>query len=98
MKGTIGVVTGDAIIGMRKIERVMLLIRALNSGKFTLGELSKLLEISERSTYRYLHLLDKLEFDIECDFDKKYFITSDCPICGSATNDRKPGGKATHCF
>jgi hypothetical protein len=88
MLGTIGVIDGNCVIGMRKIERVMLLIKVINNGRFTLSELSVKLEISERSTYRYLHLLQSLEFDIECDFDKKYFIAGHCPICNATSNHK----------
>jgi predicted DNA-binding transcriptional regulator YafY len=78
-----GVIDGKYSAGVKKIERVMLLIRALNNGKFTLLELAKMLRISERSTYRYLHLLQALKFEIECDFNWRYFIVKgECPICG----------------
>jgi DNA-binding IclR family transcriptional regulator len=89
MKGTIGVVDGEVILGMRKIERVMLLIQALNNGRFTIKEVASILEVSVRTSYRYLHLLQRLEFEIECDFDKRYFITNGCPFCGSTTNNHE---------
>ena len=36
--------------------------------------LSRILGIHKRSVYRYLHLLEGLGYDIECDFQSRYFI------------------------
>lgn len=67
----------------RKILRVLLLIEYLYSGKRSVHEIAEELSISPRTAYRYINLLDSVCFEIEQDFEGRYFIVeATCPLCG----------------
>ena len=62
----------------RKILRVFKLISLLKGvRRRTPSELSKLLEISKRTVYRYFLLLEELGFNVDVDFDNRYFIPTE---------------------
>ncbi|MGB0883967.1 MAG: helix-turn-helix transcriptional regulator [Flavobacteriales bacterium] len=66
------------MIAQQKILRVFKLIQFLKSKpRLSVGELAKKIESSERTVFRYFELLTELGFDIELDFNSKYFIVGD---------------------
>jgi proteasome accessory factor C len=63
-----------AIIPQAKIKRVLELIAALKSSRWTIGQLASRFETSTRTIYRYIHLLEAVNFSVEQDFHDRYFI------------------------
>jgi proteasome accessory factor C len=62
----------------QKIYRTLKLIGILSNGRgATIPSLSQSLEVSDRTLYRYLNLLESLGYIIEKDFYHRYFIASD---------------------
>ncbi len=58
--------------------RVFRLIALLKSGHWTIAQLASRLDMNRRSIYRYLHLLEAIDFNVDKDFQDRYFIfTSD---------------------
>lgn len=84
-----GIVTGDCLIPEKKIYRVLKLIKLLSEERLTLKQIADNLEFNWRTSYRYLNLLQSVGYEIECDFDNRYFITNGCPFCGGTTNNQK---------
>lgn len=65
-------------IPQAKLMRVLELIALLKGKGKTIGEMAERFDMSERSIYRYLKLLDAVGFVIDKDFHNRYFIfTSD---------------------
>lgn len=70
-------------VAQAKLMRLMELIMLLQSARFTVEELAEHFDQCERTVYRYINLLESLEFGIEKDFNKRYFIVEHtCPLCG----------------
>lgn len=70
-------------VGIRKIERVMLLAKLLSHGRYTIQRLSEICEVGDRTIYRYLVLFESMGMVVESDLYSQYFITNNtCPICG----------------
>ncbi len=68
----------DSIIPQAKLLRLFQIIAVLKSGHWTIKQLAERFDTSERTIYRYINLLEEVEFLIEKDFDNRYFIvTSD---------------------
>jgi len=66
------------MIAQQKILRVFRLIKFLKSKpRLGIEELSEKLESSERTVFRYFNLLEEIGFELDLDFNKKYFIVSD---------------------
>lgn len=74
----------NVFIAQAKMMKLMQMITMLQSSRFTIVELAQRFDQSERSVYRYLNILEVLDFPIEKDFDGKFFIceTNTCPLCG----------------
>lgn len=72
----------DALIPQARLMRLLKIIALLKADHYTIKELSEQSDISERTVYRYLKLLEEVDFIIEKDFHDKYFI---------ATSDDEPG-------
>ena len=69
---------GAAIIPQAKLLRLFQIIAVLKSGHWTIQQLADRFDTSGRTIYRYLNLLETVEFLIEKDFENRYFIiTSD---------------------
>jgi len=67
-----------SIIPQAKLLRLFQIIAVLKSGHWTIKQLADRFDTSERTVYRYLNLLEEVDFLIEKDFDNRYFIiTSD---------------------
>lgn len=66
------------MIAQQKILRVFKLIRYLKSKpRLSISEIADKLESSERTIFRYFNLLEEIGFELDLDFEKKYFIVSD---------------------
>jgi len=68
----------ESIIPQAKLLRLFQIIAVLRSGHWTIRQLADRFDTSERTIYRYLNLLEEVDFLIEKDFENRYFIiTSD---------------------
>ncbi len=68
----------ESIIPQAKLLRLFQIIAVLKSGHWTIRQLAERFDTSDRTIYRYLNLLEEVDFLIEKDFDNRYFIiTSD---------------------
>lgn len=68
----------ESIIPQAKLLRLFQIIAVLKSGHWTIKQLADRFDTSERTIYRYLNLLEEVDFLIEKDFENRYFIiTSD---------------------
>jgi proteasome accessory factor C len=63
-------------IAQAKMLRVLQIITLLKSDHWAIKELSERADISERTVYRYLDLLQAVDFIIEQDFQDKFFIVT----------------------
>lgn len=71
----------ESIIPQAKLLRLFQIIAVLKSGHWTIKQLAERFDTSERTIYRYLNLLEEVDFLVEKDFDNQYFIitTDDDP-------------------
>lgn len=68
----------ESIIPQAKLLRLFQIIAVLKAGHWTIRQLADRFDTSERTIYRYINLLEEVDFLIEKDFDNRYFIiTSD---------------------
>lgn len=72
----------ESVIPQAKLLRLLELISALKSNHWSIADLAKRVDMSERTIYRYLKLFEAVNFIIEKDFQDKYFI---------ATSESEPG-------
>ena len=78
MKKTVKGKKPESIIPQAKLLRLFQIIAVLKSGHWTIRQLAARFDTSDRTIYRYLNLLEEVDFLIEKDFDNRYFIiTSD---------------------
>lgn len=56
--------------------RVFRLIALLKGGHWTIAQLASRLDMNRRSIYRYLKLLEAIDFNVDKDFHDRYFIFS----------------------
>jgi predicted DNA-binding transcriptional regulator YafY len=66
----------DSPIPQAKMLRVFKLIALLKSGHWTIAQLASRLDMNSRSIYRYLKLLEAIDFNVDKDFNDRYFIFS----------------------
>ena len=64
----------ESIIPQAKLLRLFQIIAVLKSGHWTIKQMAERFDTSERTIYRYLNLLEEVDFLIEKDFDNRYFI------------------------
>ena len=64
----------ESIIPQAKLLRLFQIIAVLKSGHWTIKQMSDRFDTSERTIYRYLKLLEEVDFLIEKDFENRYFI------------------------
>ena len=71
----------ESIIPQAKLLRLFQIIVVLKTGHWSISQLAQRFDTSERTIYRYLNLLDEVDFLLEKDFDNKFFIltTDDDP-------------------
>ncbi|MGC1244004.1 MAG: WYL domain-containing protein [Chryseosolibacter sp.] len=68
----------ESIIPQAKLLRLFQIIAVLKAGHWTIRQLAERFDTSERTIYRYINLLEEVDFLIEKDFENRYFIiTSD---------------------
>jgi predicted DNA-binding transcriptional regulator YafY len=64
----------ESIIPQAKLLRLFQIIGILKAGHWTIRQLAERFDTSERTIYRYINLLEEVDFLIEKDFDNRYFI------------------------
>ena len=64
----------ESIIPQAKLLRLFQIIAVLKSGHWTIKQLAERFDTSERTIYRYINLLEEVDFLVEKDFDNRYFI------------------------
>lgn len=74
--------SSDSIIPQAKLLRLFQIIAVLKTGKWSIRNLAERFDTSERTIYRYLKLLEEVEFLVDKDFDNNFFIV---------TSDEEPG-------
>jgi proteasome accessory factor C len=68
----------ESILPHGRLMRLFQIIAVLKSGHWTIAQLAERFDTSQRTIYRYIHLLEEVDFLIEKDFQNRYFIiTSD---------------------
>lgn len=68
----------ESIIPQAKLLRLFQIISVLKTGHWTIHQLAERFDTSDRTIYRYLNLLEEVDFLVEKDFENRYFIiTSD---------------------
>jgi proteasome accessory factor C len=76
--GAVGNRGAESIIPQAKLLRLFQIIAVLKSGHWTIQQLAERFDTSPRTIYRYLNLLEAVDFLVEKDFENRYFIiTSD---------------------
>lgn len=76
MKGKSSTKKKESIIPQAKLLRLFQIIAVLKSGHWSIKQLSERFDTSERTIYRYINLLEEVDFLIEKDFDNRYFIVT----------------------
>ena len=71
----------ESIIPQAKLLRLFQIIAVLKSGHWTIRQLADRFDTSERTIYRYINLLEEVDFLLEKDFENRFFIitTDDDP-------------------
>jgi proteasome accessory factor C len=71
----------ESIIPQAKLLRLFQIIAVLKSGHWTIKQLAERFDTSERTIYRYINLLEEVDFLLEKDFENRFFIitTDDDP-------------------
>jgi len=64
----------DSPIPQAKMLRVFKIIALLKNGHWTIAQLASRLDMNRRSIYRYLKLLEAIDFNVDKDFQDRYFI------------------------
>jgi predicted DNA-binding transcriptional regulator YafY len=72
----------ESIIPQAKLLRLLQIIAVLKTGRWVIKHLAQRFDTSERTIYRYLRLLEEVDFPLEKDFENRYFI---------ATSEDEPG-------
>jgi proteasome accessory factor C len=64
----------ESIIPQAKLLRLFQIIAVLKAGHWTIRQLAERFDTSERTIYRYINLLEEVDFLVEKDFENRYFI------------------------
>lgn len=64
----------ESIIPQAKLLRLFQIIGVLKGGHWTIRQLAERFDTSERTIYRYINLLEEVDFLVEKDFENRYFI------------------------
>lgn len=64
----------ESIIPQAKLLRLFQIIAVLKGGHWTIRQLAERFDTSDRTIYRYINLLEEVDFLIEKDFDNRFFI------------------------
>lgn len=76
--------TKDSIIPQAKLLRLFQIIAVMKTGKWSIKSLAERFDMSERTIYRYIQLLEEVEFLVEQDMSGNFFIM---------TSEDEPGNK-----
>src|SRR5687768_15086766 len=76
MKGKAPAKKKESIIPQAKLLRLFQIIAVLKSGHWSIKQLAERFDTSERTIYRYINLLEEVDFLIEKGFDNRYFIVT----------------------
>ena len=74
MSGKKATSKGESIIPQAKLLRLFQIIAVLKAGHWTIRQLAERFDTSGRTIYRYINLLEEVDFLIEKDFENRYFI------------------------
>jgi proteasome accessory factor C len=79
----------EPFIPQTKLLRLFQIIAVLKSGHWTIQQLADRFDTSKRTMYRYIKILEQVEFLVETDFTNRYFIVTsdDDPIQAQFTVD-----------
>jgi transcriptional antiterminator len=64
-------------MNQHKMYRVIKLINLMKEKPRTVMAISRYLNVSERTVYRYFHLFRELEYKVKCDIYYKYYIENE---------------------
>jgi proteasome accessory factor C len=64
----------ESILPHGRLMRLFQIIAVLKTGHWTIQQLAERFDTSARTVYRYIHLLEEVDFLIEKDFQNRYFI------------------------
>jgi proteasome accessory factor C len=64
----------ESIIPQAKLLRLFQIIAVLKAGHWTIRQLAERFDTSDRTIYRYINLLEEVDFLVEKDFENRYFI------------------------
>jgi predicted DNA-binding transcriptional regulator YafY len=76
VKGKASAKKKESIIPQAKLLRLFQIIAVLKSGHWSIKQLAERFDTSERTIYRYINLLEEVDFLIEKGFDNRYFIVT----------------------
>ncbi|HYC84663.1 MAG TPA: HTH domain-containing protein, partial [Chryseosolibacter sp.] len=74
MKKAVAKKKTESILPHGRLMRLFQIIAVLKSGHWTIQQLAERFDTSQRTIYRYIHLLEEVDFLIEKDFQNRYFI------------------------
>jgi len=66
----------ESIIPQTKLLRLFQIISVLKNGRWSIKSIAQRFDASERTIYRYIKLLEEVDFPIEKGFDNMYFIST----------------------
>jgi predicted DNA-binding transcriptional regulator YafY len=66
----------ESIIPQARLLRLLQIITVLRTGRWLIKNLAQRFDTSERTIYRYLKLLEEVDFPLEKDFENRYFIVT----------------------
>lgn len=80
-----------------KIQRVIQMVSFLINGRWTIEQFALKFDITTRTAYRYLTLIESLDFAIDKDWEDRFFIVEGtCPICGEKHKSRENKRQDVH--
>lgn len=83
-----------SVVPQAKMLRVINLMTVLLHRKMRIEDIAELMDSSERTAYRYIDLLEMLDFPVDQDFDNRFFIVNTaCPICSKERKRRNQNKK-----
>lgn len=85
------------VIAQAKMLRVLHMTIYLMRGRHSVVDFSARFDISVRTGYRYLKLIESMDFGLEQDFNNNFFVINDpCPLCGGKHKSRENKRQDVH--
>jgi hypothetical protein len=78
---------------MPKIRYVFQMLKVMHEKRLTLHELSKMFDLNERTTYRYIDSIKGLGVPVDKDYCGRYFIEGSCPFCNQQHTTKNDSAK-----